>query len=49
MTTPIEKKYIENHSKSQQKFKDAMNLFPNGVTHDARITKPFPYYISNAQ
>jgi len=49
MTTPIEKKYIETHSKSEQKFKDAMNLFPNGVTHDARITKPFPYYISNAQ
>ena len=49
MTTPIEKIYKEKHSKSEQKFKEAMNLFPNGVTHDARMTKPFPYYITNAQ
>ena len=49
MTTPIEKIYKEKHSKSEQKFKEAMNLFPNGVTHDARMTKPYPYYITNAQ
>ena len=49
MTTPIEKIYKEKHSKSEQKFNEAMNLFPNGVTHDARMTKPFPYYITNAQ
>ena len=49
MTTPIEKIYKERHSKSEKKFNEAMNLFPNGVTHDARMTKPFPYYITNAQ
>ena len=49
MTTPIEKIYKEKHSKSEQKFNEAMNLFPNGVTHDARMTKPFPYYITKAQ
>ena len=42
MTTPIEKIYKERHSKSEKKFNEAMNLFPNGVTHDARMTTPIP-------
>jgi glutamate-1-semialdehyde 2,1-aminomutase len=49
MTTPIEKKYIASRSKSEEKFKSAQDLFPNGVTHDARMMSPFPYYISHSE
>ena len=49
MTTPIEKKYIDSRPKSQEKYKSSEKLFPNGVTHDARIMNPFPYYISHAE
>ena len=49
MTTPIEKKYIDSRPKSQEKYKSSEKLFPNGVTHDARMMNPFPYYISHSE
>jgi len=49
MVTPIEKTYIDTHPKSAEYYAESKELFPNGVTHDARNLKPFPYFVSHAQ
>ena len=49
MATPIEKKYTDSRPNSHKKYQSSEKLFPNGVTHDARMMKPFPYYISHAE
>ena len=49
MVTPIEKTYIDTHPKSAEYYATSKELFPNGVTHDARNLKPFPYFVSHAQ
>jgi glutamate-1-semialdehyde 2,1-aminomutase len=49
MATPIEQRYIDEHQKCADFYSTSRNLFPNGVTHDARNLKPFPYFVSHAQ
>lgn len=48
MPTPIEERYIKLHPKSQERFNQAKNIFPDGVTHDARRLQPFPLYVTHA-
>ena len=45
MVTPIEQAYIDLHPKSAEYYATSKDLFPNGVTHDARNLKPFPYFV----
>ena len=47
--TSIEEKYIQLHPKSKMLFEEAKDLFPDGVTHDARRMNPFPIYITRAE
>ena len=49
MVTPIEQAYIDLHPKSAEYYATSKDLFPNGVTHDARNLKPFPYFVTHAQ
>lgn len=49
MHTPIEQHYVDAHPKCAELYATSKDLFPNGVTHDARNLKPFPYFVSHAQ
>ena len=49
MPTPIEQAYVDAHPKCAELYATSKELFPNGVTHDARNLKPFPYFVSHAQ
>ena len=48
MPTPIEQRYIDLHPKCAELYASSREMFPNGVTHDARNLEPFPYYVSHA-
>ena len=49
MATPIEQRYIDQHPGSAERFARAEDLFPDGVTHDARRQRPFPLYYTHAK
>ena len=49
MTTPIEQRYIDLHPASMERFGRSKDLFPDGVTHDARRLRPFPMYVTHAK
>ena len=49
MPTKIEETYIKNHQNSSTKYQISKNIFPNGVTHDARNLTPFPFFMSHAE
>jgi glutamate-1-semialdehyde 2,1-aminomutase len=49
MVTPIEQQYIDKHKGSAERFQTSKDLFPDGVTHDARRLSPFPLYVSHAE
>ena len=49
MVTSIEQRYIDLHPKSAEYYAEAAELFPDGVTHDGRRLKPFPFYVTHAQ
>ena len=49
MVTPIEQRYIELHPGSAERHAKARELFPDGVTHDARRLKPFQLYYTHAE
>ena len=49
MVSPIEQRYIDLHPKSAEQFAKSRDIFPNGVTHDARNLTPFPYYVTHAE
>ena len=49
MSTKIEETYIKNHQNSSKKYQISKNIFPNGVTHDARNLAPFPFFMSHAE
>ena len=49
MPTPIEQQYIDQHPKSIERFNVSKELFPDGVTHDARRLRPFPMYVTHAE
>ena len=44
MVTAIEQRYIDLHPGSAERHAKARDLFPDGVTHDARRMSPFPLY-----
>ena len=48
MATAITRCYVDEHPKCAERFAQAKEMFPNGVTHDARNQSPFPYYVSHA-
>ena len=47
MITPIEQRYIDLHPGSAERHAKASDLFPDGVTHDARRLSPFPLYATH--
>ncbi|MDP9237962.1 MAG: aminotransferase class III-fold pyridoxal phosphate-dependent enzyme [Chloroflexota bacterium] len=44
----IESRYVELHPTSLGLHQRAMQVFPDGVTHDTRRTSPFPLYVAKA-
>jgi glutamate-1-semialdehyde 2,1-aminomutase len=44
----LEQEYIATHPHSYQLYQRAVQLYPSGVSHDARYTQPFPIYVSHA-
>ena len=48
MVTPIEKRYIDNNPKSSELYSTSRDIFPNGVTHEARNQRPFPHFVTHA-
>ena len=49
MVSAIEQRYIDLHPKCAELYATSRDIFPNGVTHDARTQKPFPYYVTHAE
>ena len=47
--TKIEQRYIDEHPESLSRYNVSKDLFPNGVTHDARRLSPFPLYVTNSK
>ncbi|HUG15062.1 MAG TPA: aspartate aminotransferase family protein [Thermomicrobiales bacterium] len=47
-TRTIEQEFVETFDGSRQRAMQAMEIYPAGVTHDARYVKPFPIYIQRA-
>ena len=45
----IESTYRELHAGSQARYQQALDMFPNGVTHDGRFVDPFPLYVARSQ
>ncbi len=48
-TLTIEREFVEEFDGSRQRAMQARELFPNGVTHDIRVIKPFPLYADRAK
>ncbi|MBM3941751.1 MAG: aminotransferase class III-fold pyridoxal phosphate-dependent enzyme [SAR202 cluster bacterium] len=46
MPTILEE-YIAKHQGSAQRYAEASQLFPSGVTHDNRYAEPFPLYMTH--
>jgi glutamate-1-semialdehyde 2,1-aminomutase len=46
MPTILEE-YIARHPGSAQRYSEAVQVFPGGVTHDNRYAQPFPLYITH--
>jgi glutamate-1-semialdehyde 2,1-aminomutase len=49
MVSVIEQRYIDLHPKCAEQFAMSRDIFPNGVTHDARNLSPFPYYVTRGE
>ena len=49
MVTPIEQRFVDLHPGSAERHAKARDLFPDGVTHDARRQKPFQLYYTHAE
>jgi len=47
--TKIERGYLEKHGNSKLLHRRALELFPRGVTHDARFFEPTPIYCVRAK
>src|SRR5438034_5364705 len=45
----ITDRYVEAFPRSRELYERARELFPNGVTHDARFLQPFPIYVESAK
>lgn len=48
MATIIED-YIAKHPGSAQRYLEASEIFPGGVTHDTRYAQPFPLYMTHGE
>ncbi len=46
---PLAQRYTAEFAGSKARFEQAKQLFPCGVTHDARMMDPFPVYITHAK
>ena len=44
-----ERSYVERNPGSQRLYREAVEVFPSGVTHDNRFMQPFPIYIERAE
>ena len=47
-TSAITEAYIRKTPSSQERYAQAREIFPSGVTHDVRYLRPHPVYISHA-
>lgn len=45
----LEKEYGKKHPKSQKLYERALKVLPSGVSHDGRIARPFPVYMTRAE
>ena len=45
----IQEEFAAKFPTSMQRYKEAVDVFPGGVTHDGRYLKPFPVYISHGK
>jgi glutamate-1-semialdehyde 2,1-aminomutase len=45
----LTERYEAEFSNSRKRYQEALEVFPNGVTHDLRYLEPFPIYIDRAQ
>ena len=45
----LDEQFTRQFAGSAARFQEAVNVFPNGATHDGRAQKPFPLYIERAQ
>ncbi|MYB77549.1 MAG: aspartate aminotransferase family protein, partial [Chloroflexi bacterium] len=45
----LDELFVEQFAGSAARFQEAIDIFPNGATHDGRAQKPFPLYIERAQ
>ena len=48
-TATILEQYIARHPGSAERYREAVDIFPGGVTHDNRYAQPFPLYITHGQ
>ena len=44
----ITSEYVALHPRSASLYKDALQVFPGGVTHDVRHVKPFPVFMTRS-
>ena len=49
MSDTILEQYIAGHPGSAARYREAVTIFPGGVTHDTRYAEPFPLYITHGQ
>ena len=45
----IDEEYVATRAGSGRLYREALEVFPSGVTHDSRYFQPFPIYITHAQ
>lgn len=45
----LDQEYIQGRPTSQQLYRQAVQIFPSGITHDTRYLTPFPIYVTRAQ
>ena len=41
--------YIAKHPGAAERYIEASNVFPGGVTHDTRYAQPFPLYMTHGE
>ncbi len=49
MPTQIEDRFVQLHPKSAERYAQAREVFPDGVTHDARRLRPFSLFFTHAE
>lgn len=47
-TVSLSTAYRERFPRSAERYAEALNVFPSGVTHDGRFLTPFPVYVDSA-